>query len=728
MIKLKRGISLFVCAAMLLGSLAGCGDKDKNKDDSHVINYEGKPNVTASPETKWIDSDIYGMIDNSLVISEKDDFYTAVNKDWILAQERPTNEKDDITLLMEGNDIVKERLISIVSGEKDPDAFDGSQVDIADDEIAHNLELVVQFVGTAADWDARNKASVEPIKNNIEDIMSLSSIDEMTEYMSDLENRNVSLECLIGFETYAGAIDAETYRCIVSPDSRYVLNTPTAYTNTSFSDCQNVHLTDEIVCDVLTKLGHSEKEAKQIIKDCYRFEGMLIDHSNLKIDHNPETYDKNHTLDELIQISGNYPFEKVYRAYGFSDNDFIRISDTGYLKFLNTIYNNSNLNLLKSYFVVHAINNSILLLDRNYYDKVIDSIEKYDKDTKSNSGDGDGDVKEAKIKDEWDLILNKYAMPYIGGPLNIVYISRYCSEEQKNELKEIVTEVIANYHKIIDSEEWLSLSAKKATHEKLDYITARVLYPDKLDSFKELEFQESDNLVSMVHKINLFKLKNEAAKVNKPVEKDLWNLGDMPTTTINAYYRPDENSINIFAGIVAGKNVFNVENKEEVNLSRIGTIIGHEISHAFDLNGSEYDKNGYKKTWWDTDDRTTFGLRITNMMNYYSGIQPYPGAKNLIGPLYVGEAIADMGGVSVILMVAKDREDFDYDLFFRSYAELWRTSRSLGYEEAYVQDVHPLSYLRTNVTLSQFDEFLETYDIKEGDGMYCAPENRIKVW
>lgn len=725
--RLKRYIALLISASLILGCFAGCGKKNKEeKDDSLIINYEGKPNVTASSDTKWIDSDIYGAINSSLVISEKDDFYTAVNKDWILEQEKPTNTRDDISLLSEGTDVVKNRLIGIVSGKQDPEAFDGSQVDIDDAEIAHNQDLVVQFVGAAADWDARNKAGVEPIRANIEDIMSISSIDEMTEYMTDLDNRNVSLESLLGFQTYAGVIDAENYRCIVSPDQTYVLRTSSAYKNTSFDDVTKKHLVDDVVNDALIKLGYSDDESNRMIKKCYEFEGMLIDHSNAKIDSNPEAYDKVYTLADIAKIAGKYPFEKVYKAYGYTEDNEIRVADTTYLKYLNSIYKNSNLELIKSYFAVHAVYNNILLLSRDYYDKVTKYENKYAPKEKDS---GKGDVKEAEINDEWDLILNKYAMEYIAGPLNVVYISKYCSAKQKEEITQIIDEVVDNYHKMIDNEEWMSLSAKKATHEKLDYLTIRAVYPDVMDSFASLEFDESDTLVTMVQKANLFKIRKEASKANKPVEKENWDLCKAPTTDVNAFYRPDDNSINILAGIISGDNVFDVDTKDEINYARIGTVIGHEISHAFDSSGCYYDKNGYKKTWWDLDDLTTFELRVVNLSNYYSGIVPYPGAKNLLGMSYSGEAIADMGGMKVILMAAKEKEDFDYELFFRSYAQLWRTSRSLGKEAAYVeQDVHPLSYLRTNVTVSQFDEFIETFDIKEGDGMYVAPENRIAVW
>lgn len=726
-LKLKRVFALLLAMAMAV-SLIGCGKKEK-KDDSLVLNYEGKPNVTASSDTKWIDSDIYGMIDENLQISEKDDFYTAVNKDWILEQTKPTNTHDDVTLLMEGADIVKERLLSIVSGEEDPEAFDGTQVNISPEEIKHDQELVVRFVNEAADWDARNKAGVEPLRKYIEDIEDISSIDELTEYITDFEDRNISLEGLVNFQTYAGVVDAENYRCLAIPNEYYVLRDQNSYANINFQGLRDVRLTKDVTKRILSQLGYDNARIDKIIKECFKLEGMLYDHTNHKVSINPSAYaDGKTTLEEMEKLTGNYPFEAVYKANGYTDSDDIRVSDKGYFKYLNRVYVPSNLELFKSYYIIHSINANALLLDRELYDMVIDEQEKYEKMIKDNDK-GKGDVKEAEIKDDWDLILNKFVMPNISGPINVVYISRYCSEEQKKEIVKMVDDVIDNYHKMIDEEEWMSDTAKAATHEKLDYMTIRSLYPDNITSYADIEFDDEDTLLSMVQKIKAYDARQQGQKANHPVDKHLWNLDSDPTTTINACYKPDENSINIFAGIVAGENVFNVDNPYEVNLARIGTIIGHEVSHAFDSNGCNYDKYGYQNRWWDINDLTTFQLRVSDLSHYYGSISPFPGAKNLVGSNFSGEAIADMGGVKVALMIAREIDDFDYDLFFRSYAQLWRTSRSLGAEKSYAeQDVHPLGYLRTNVTLMQFDEFVNTYDLKEGDGMYCAPEKRIAVW
>ena len=174
---------------------------------------------------------------------------------------------------------------------------------------------------------------------------------------------------------------------------------------------------------------------------------------------------------------------------------------------------------------------------------------------------------------------------------------------------------------------------------------------------------------------------------------------------------------------------YNENASREENLGGIGVVIGHEISHAFDTSGSQFDKDGALKNWWTDADRAAFNDLAAKLIAYYDGIVPYEGADNYNGTQVQTEAIADMGGLKCMLAIAADDPDFDYDLFFRSFAAIWREQCTAENELQLAQlDTHPLAFLRVNVTVQQFDEFYETYDIQPGDGMYLAPEERIAVW
>ena len=167
--------------------------------------------------------------------------------------------------------------------------------------------------------------------------------------------------------------------------------------------------------------------------------------------------------------------------------------------------------------------------------------------------------------------------------------------------------------------------------------------------------------------------------------------------------------------------------REEL-LGGLGCIIGHEISHAFDATGSGFDGAGRLEEWWKDDDREAFKARTDKLTEYYNAITAFEG-YNVSGESIRDEATADLAGMKVVLRLAQKDEGFDYDTFFRQYAGVWKQIST--YErEVYrlTRGEYPLNYLRVNDVLQQFDEFYDTYDVKEGDGMYLAPEDRVSIW
>ena len=176
-----------------------------------------------------------------------------------------------------------------------------------------------------------------------------------------------------------------------------------------------------------------------------------------------------------------------------------------------------------------------------------------------------------------------------------------------------------------------------------------------------------------------------------------------------------------------GGNFYTEGGSEAANMGRIGAVVGHEITHGFDSMGCMYDKDGNLSNWWTAEDSAAFAERTKKVSDYFGSIQVLPG-KNVDGELVVTEAVADLGGVSCMLEIAKNIKDFDYDDFFTSFARIWRCQNSQQVEEILLQDSHPPGYLRTNVNVQQFSEFYDTFGIKEGDPMYLAPEKRLSVW
>jgi putative endopeptidase len=200
----------------------------------------------------------------------------------------------------------------------------------------------------------------------------------------------------------------------------------------------------------------------------------------------------------------------------------------------------------------------------------------------------------------------------------------------------------------------------------------------------------------------------------------------MNAYTVNAYYSPNNNSINFPAAILVSPFYSNNQSAA-ANLGAIGAVIGHEISHAFDSNGSLYDEIGNFKNWWTDEDRAKFNELTKAMVNLFDGIQ-YEGG-NINGSLTLGENIADAGGISVALEAAKAIPDVSLPDFFKQWATIWRLKIRPEYAlRLLTEDVHSPGKLRVNVQFSNHDVFYDVYEIKETDEMYLAPEKRVKIW
>ena len=219
-------------------------------------------------------------------------------------------------------------------------------------------------------------------------------------------------------------------------------------------------------------------------------------------------------------------------------------------------------------------------------------------------------------------------------------------------------------------------------------------------------------------------MQQEIEKAKAKIDSNMWSK---PPQEVNASYRATDNSINIPAGILGGA-FYDPEASEAEQMGAIGMIIGHEITHGFDENGSQYDKDGNLNNWWTEEDRAAFEERSSKVSDYFSQFEVLPGVY-INGELTIGETVADLGGLSCMLEIAKGIDGFDYEAFFKSYARLWKSQMLPNMLEMTVQtDPHPPGYLRTNAIVQQVQEFYDTFGVEEGDGMYLAQDERLAVW
>ncbi|MDR0986713.1 MAG: M13 family metallopeptidase [Ruminococcus sp.] len=312
--------------------------------------------------------------------------------------------------------------------------------------------------------------------------------------------------------------------------------------------------------------------------------------------------------------------------------------------------------------------------------------------------------------------------------LQRLYVKYYVDPRTKTEAEKIANGAIDTFIRRMDTYTWLSESTREQAKEKLATLRVLAVSPDDMSSpWDSTEVKSKDAFM-----IKTAYLKEAAADTRMVYggepNFDMVIMGDMKVYEANAGYYPTFSTIYFPAGFLVAPN-FDPSAPIEQNLGSFGVIVGHEISHAFDNSGAGYDSKGVLRNWWTDEDYKEFGNRVESIVAHYDGYEFAPGLMS-DSSLTVGENIADIAGVSVILEYLKEqKEEPDYALFFESLAKSWAAVRTR--ERAVIHsasDPHSSYWLRVDRVVPLFEQFYETYGVKPGDGMYIAPEDRVEIW
>lgn len=733
MIKGKRCISVILSAAMIGTFFSGCGLADKMTEKmSSVLTDAVDVTETISKKSKWINSDIVGAVTEDTNVSEKDDFSTAINKEWILSMKDKAEEEGSVSRIENNIAVVLRKKQDLINQAVSGDEFEPNKVGMNEQDYEHLCDIFSSFTNMAADWEQRDEEGTEPLRKYISEIESVDSVDKMNQYLCNKDGQMVSDIYILPFGVTTPLDETEGYTVAITSS----FQDSTASQSGTNNGTQMVYVM-ETVTNILQDMGYSSAEAKKIVQRCWQMESALsectaMDQLSGSADVEDQLNNK-YTKEDLKQLAGDYPLFDILKTYGMDNSDQYTVYEPVYVEGVAKLYNAKNLEKIKSYYIVHTILEAMPLLSREYYDQYMEYFAaSAGSDEEEETDDTNQNLE--KPEDEPGLskeeeILQSLVTGYMNDVMEEMYITNYCSTEQKEYLQNIIQDAIEAYEKMLSSEDWMSAETMQKAIEKLRYITPRVLYPDRLDGYKQLQM-DAENLVDAAAELNAYYLKKDAEKVNTKTDKTEWDLRASPTTEVNAYYNPAENSIIILAGITANKELFDINASYEENLGHIGFIIGHEISHAFDTQGYLYDKDGNQKMWWTKQDEQKFQAKAGKLADYFSTFSVFRGTSaNVNGDNVKAEAIADMGGIKCMLAIGKQQSEFDYQKFFRAYAQTFAAVRPLMTElMTESEDEHPLPFLRTNVTVQQFEEFYEAFDIQPGDGMYLAPEKRVAVW
>ena len=318
----------------------------------------------------------------------------------------------------------------------------------------------------------------------------------------------------------------------------------------------------------------------------------------------------------------------------------------------------------------------------------------------------------------------------LSGAVDQVFLEFAFPAGTRGQIADLTARYIAAMRNRILSEDWLSDATKAKAVEKLDNIVCVVVYPDEWLDFSdllELVEDHDQNLLDAVLCCDDFYRDYSTSFLGLEVDRGNWVMSNTNTTEPNAYYMPGENSINILAGILF-EGLYS-DTSIETMLGTVGATIGHEITHAFDTGGSDFNAIGMKENWWTEEDRANFDARAARVAEEIGAIYYLDGYR-ADGYKVLDETVADLGGIVLSLDIASQIDAFDYDLFFTSSARPWFkviADRDTAIR-TYDTDGHSADYVRCNFCLQQFDKFYEVYGIVEGDWMYVSPDSRVTVW
>ena len=321
----------------------------------------------------------------------------------------------------------------------------------------------------------------------------------------------------------------------------------------------------------------------------------------------------------------------------------------------------------------------------------------------------------------------------LGEALGQLYVAKYFPPAAKERMEKLVANLQQALGERIDVQDWMSDETKKVAHEKLDAFYVKVGYPDKWTDYSTLQIGNSylQNILSCKE----WAIQDMIAKhLNKPVDKDEWY---MTPQTVNAYYNPTTNEICFPAGILQPP-FFDMEADDAFNYGAIGVVIGHEMTHGFDDQGSKYDKDGNLSQWWTEEDTKRFNERIQVMRDYHDSIEVLPGLHSN-GSLTLGENMADHGGLMVAYQAfvnataqapLSDKDGFTpAQRFFLAYANVWgQNIRDEEIRKRVKSDPHSLGKWRVNGQMPHMDAWYEAFGITEQDPMFVPKEKRVTIW
>ena len=624
-------------------------------------------------------------------------FYQAVNKDWLLKTKIPADSPSIDNFYTLDEDIkgkLKKDIKNLGEGKETSDITGMSEF--------------ITFYKAASDYKQREKDGLEPLKPYLKEIEDIKDLNDLANKSASLTDKGIPLP--FGYDVGTNAENTSQKQIQLSPPS--ILLPDVSIYKDEASKKQYLTPIETATQKALEMLGYSEKNSKRIVKEALEFDEIIAKYS-LSNEEMSESKNLVHpkTAEEINAYSGSFKLYDVIKGIMGRDLETINVPNTKYFENYSKVVNQDNFSKIKSWMLVQeamAASNSLTEDYRLNFQSISMAIMGTQKPT-------------SKEDTVYEMSVNLFS-----DVMSVYYGRKYFGEEAKTDVTGMIDKIKNVYRGRLQQNDWLTEETRNKAIEKLDKMKVFVGYQEDVDpGTKELHLDPNKSFFELSEDIAQFGKRYTIDHFDEPIDKNKWSGSAFD---INAYYNPESNSINFPAGILQAP-FYDKNQSTEKNYGGIGVVIGHEITHAFDSNGADYDENGDMHNWWTNADSKAFDKRIKAFEDQWNGLEIYETKVN--GKLTVTENVADAGGLSSTLQVLKtDMTKPNLKDYFENYADIWKQKASLQYNKyTMVQDVHAPNELRVNQQLKNLPEFYEAYpQIKEGDAMYLAPSKRISLW
>lgn len=628
-----------------------------------------------------------------------DDFYTNINYEWLKKNTIPKDQDstDEFSRIANGIDEkLRTKLKHLLSNNPKEDS---------------EVSEMVKYYKKSLDFKEIDKLSDTPIKPYLAEIEKINSKENYVEFVKNAIINQSPHQLPFSFEIEKDLKDSN--KKIVSLYYTDTILPDKVYYDKNNEDGQIILKEyKKAAIKLLKKYGLNQEEAERKLKNTLTLDSRMAKHclpaeekqdmqANYNIVSRKEFYDKG-----LLENAFPHISEEIL---GREINEF-NVSEQDIFNNSSSIFDLNNLDEIKDWSFVRTLFNEAIYLSNDYRKIIVDY------QNKINGTESSKNEREISAYDTTNSIF--------GPVMGKIYSEEFFSKESKEKVEEMTIKLIGRYKNRIENSSWLSDNTKKEALKKLDNMVIKIGYPETLDEvYEKIKVDEEKNIIDINKDISKEMFDLDVQNIDKPENRTNWNLS---ANDVNATYDPTNNDITIPAGILQAP-LFDSKQTDSENYGGIGVVIGHEISHAFDTNGSHFNEKGNMTDWWNKKDYEEFEKRTKAVIDSFDGLE-YMGNK-VNGNLTVSENIADLGGLSVSLEQIKTENGYNLKEYFENYAKIWRSKVRPEFAQIITStDPHAPNIWRVNAQLPNFDDFYKTYGIKEGDKMWKSPNKRLSIW